>query len=193
MHEIGQEIRRLRDERGWSQAKLAVTAGIGVSAVSLIESGKRNPSATTLAKLAAALNVEVADFFPRGQPQLPLDPSLRDALPEEWRLRLLEPLGPAATAINGLFEPKVDAGDFTVEEYEWAGGAFEPIYAAVANAMSNEFIRGRGEAASAAEQAAFIRAWKASDDLRQTLDRAYMVLKERGVTDISEYRNARSA
>jgi transcriptional regulator with XRE-family HTH domain len=74
MDEIGREIRRLREEKGWSQAKLAVDAGIGVSAVSLIETGKRNPSATTLAKIAEALGVGVADLFPLAQAPL-LDPS----------------------------------------------------------------------------------------------------------------------
>jgi transcriptional regulator with XRE-family HTH domain len=74
MDEIGREIRRLREEKGWTQAKLAVDAGIGVSAVSLIEAGKRNPSATTLAKIAEALGVGVADLFPLGQAPLFREP-----------------------------------------------------------------------------------------------------------------------
>jgi transcriptional regulator with XRE-family HTH domain len=69
--EVGREIRRLREEKGWSQAKLAGAAGMGVSGVSQIETGARNPSAVTLAKIAEALGVEVADLFPKEQPPLP--------------------------------------------------------------------------------------------------------------------------
>jgi len=175
MSGVGTEVRRLREAKNWSQAKLAGETGMAVSGISQIENGKRNPNSATLIKLARALDAEVADLFPLGQ----------------LRLRLLEPLGPAATAINGLFKPKVDAGDLTVEEYEQVGGAFERIYAAVANGMSNEVIHGKGETAPDAEHSAFIQAWTACTELRNTLERAYRVLEERGVTDISEYRKAR--
>jgi transcriptional regulator with XRE-family HTH domain len=69
--EVGREIRRLREEKGWSQAKLAGAAGMGVSGVSQIETGARNPSAVTLTKIAEALGVEVADLFPKEQSPLP--------------------------------------------------------------------------------------------------------------------------
>jgi transcriptional regulator with XRE-family HTH domain len=70
--EIGKEIRRIRASRKWSQAKLAGAAGMGVSGISQIETGARNPSAVTLSKIAEALGVEVADLFPKEQPPLPL-------------------------------------------------------------------------------------------------------------------------
>jgi transcriptional regulator with XRE-family HTH domain len=85
MDEIGREIRRLREEKGWTQAKLAVDAGIGVAAVSLIETGKRNPSATTLAKIAEALGVGVADLFPLGQAPLFREPPEHELPSEEQR------------------------------------------------------------------------------------------------------------
>jgi transcriptional regulator with XRE-family HTH domain len=66
-------VRELRFERGLSQAKLAARAGIDPSTVNQIETGKRSPSANSLNKLARALEVEVADLFPKGQPPLPLD------------------------------------------------------------------------------------------------------------------------
>jgi transcriptional regulator with XRE-family HTH domain len=66
-------VRELRIERGLSQAKLAARAGIDPSTVNQIETGKRSPSANSLNKLARALEVEVADLFPKGQPPLPLD------------------------------------------------------------------------------------------------------------------------
>jgi transcriptional regulator with XRE-family HTH domain len=77
MSEVGQEIRRLREAKGWSQPKLAVEAGVAVSGVSQIENGKRNPNSSTLMKLAAALDVEVADLFPKAQSPLPLEDRLR--------------------------------------------------------------------------------------------------------------------
>jgi transcriptional regulator with XRE-family HTH domain len=64
MAEVGQQIRRLREGKGWNQAELAVYAGIGPSGVSQIETGKRNPSAATLQKIAEALGVEISDLFP---------------------------------------------------------------------------------------------------------------------------------
>ena len=68
---VGQEVKRLREARGWIQAKLAVEAGMAPSAVNQIENGKRRPSANSLEKLAEALEVEVVDLFPKGQAALP--------------------------------------------------------------------------------------------------------------------------
>jgi transcriptional regulator with XRE-family HTH domain len=83
--EVGRQVRRIREEKGWSQAKLAGAAGMGVSGISQIETGARNPSAVTLAKIAGALDVEVADLFPKAQAPLWSDES-----PEERRARLEE-------------------------------------------------------------------------------------------------------
>src|SRR3954447_17220952 len=71
--DVGKEIRRLREARGWSQAKLAGASGMGTSGISQIETGARNPSAATLSKIADALGVEVRDLFPLDQAPLPLD------------------------------------------------------------------------------------------------------------------------
>jgi transcriptional regulator with XRE-family HTH domain len=71
--EVGREIRRLREARGWSQAKLAGDTGMGVSGISQIETGARNPSAVTLWKIAGALGVEVGDLFPKAQSPLPFE------------------------------------------------------------------------------------------------------------------------
>ena len=73
MREVGAEIRRLREARGWTGAQLAVYAGMAPSAVSQIETGKRSPNTGSLAKIAKALEVEVADLFPKAEAQLPLD------------------------------------------------------------------------------------------------------------------------
>jgi putative transcriptional regulator len=70
MTELGREIKRLREEKGWTQAQLAVYAGSSQPTVNLLESGRRNPSTDTLQKLAKALEVEVGDFFPKAQAPL---------------------------------------------------------------------------------------------------------------------------
>ncbi len=73
MGEVGREVRRLREARGWGQTKLAAAADMAVSGVSQIENGHRNPNSATLIKLARALDVEVVDLFPKAQAPLPLD------------------------------------------------------------------------------------------------------------------------
>ena len=73
MVQVGEHIKRLREERGWSQPQLAVEAGVAVSAVSQIENGRRSPNVSTLDKLAGALGVSVADLFPKAQAPFPLD------------------------------------------------------------------------------------------------------------------------
>jgi transcriptional regulator with XRE-family HTH domain len=59
---LGRRIKRLREARGWSQSELARQAKLsGPAHVSLLESGaRRDPSASTLQRLAKALRVPVA-------------------------------------------------------------------------------------------------------------------------------------
>lgn len=80
MSGVGDEVKRLRQAKGWTQEQLAVYAGSSQPTVNLLEAGKRNPSAATLEKLARALEVEVVDLFPK--PQTP-QPSLEDAAQSE--------------------------------------------------------------------------------------------------------------
>ena len=65
------EVKRLRLAREWNQTELAFHAGLAPSVISEIENGKRDPSARTLRKLAEALEVDVAELFPKGQAPLP--------------------------------------------------------------------------------------------------------------------------
>jgi putative transcriptional regulator len=84
MSGVGEEVKRLRQAKGWTQEQLAVYAGSSQPTVNLLEAGKRNPSATTLEKLARALGVEVAEFFPKGLSSSP-EPSFDDVLDDERR------------------------------------------------------------------------------------------------------------
>jgi transcriptional regulator with XRE-family HTH domain len=80
MSSVGEQVKRLRQAKGWTQEQLAVYAGSSQPTVNLLEAGKRNPSAATLEKLARALELEVVDLFPK--PQTP-QPSLEDAAQSE--------------------------------------------------------------------------------------------------------------
>src|SRR5215204_7292427 len=89
LENIGHNIRRLRDERGWNQTELGFRADTSPSIISLIENGKRNPSTATLAKIAEALSVEVVDLFPKARRRSSPEPTLLNGLEEERRSRYL--------------------------------------------------------------------------------------------------------
>lgn len=58
-------IRRLRRERALSQEELAYAAGVHPKHVSEIERANKDPRATTIARLAAALGVTAAELYAR--------------------------------------------------------------------------------------------------------------------------------
>lgn len=62
MH-IGQIIRALREEKGWTQEALALEAGMATSYVSRIERGERRLPTTRLENLATALGTTAADIY----------------------------------------------------------------------------------------------------------------------------------
>jgi len=62
MH-IGQVIRSLREEKGWSQEKLAFDAGMTTSHVSRVERGERRLPTSRLEALAAALGTSVTTVY----------------------------------------------------------------------------------------------------------------------------------
>ena len=63
-------VRRIRKELGWSQERTAAEAGIDRVTLVHVETGRTSPTVDTLQKLAGALGVEVAAFFPRTQEAL---------------------------------------------------------------------------------------------------------------------------
>jgi transcriptional regulator with XRE-family HTH domain len=81
-------LKRLRTEKGLSQAKLAALADVDPSTVNQIERGAREASPATLRKLADALDVSIAEL-------------LEDAAPKASRLSPYEP-----TLLNGLAEER---------------------------------------------------------------------------------------
>jgi len=85
-----ERIRQLRKVRGLSQAKLAVMADMDPATLNRLERGTGNPNLKTLERVADALGVGVADFFPKAPPRSPLEPSLLNGLEEERRRTELE-------------------------------------------------------------------------------------------------------
>lgn len=59
---LGEAVRRLRTEARLSQEQLAERASTDLTQVGGIERGVRNPSYTTLVRLAAALEVTVGEL-----------------------------------------------------------------------------------------------------------------------------------
>ncbi len=60
---LGQAVRKLRTERGWSQADLALRVGMDRNYLSLVELGRNSPSVRMLMRLCMALDVRAADLL----------------------------------------------------------------------------------------------------------------------------------
>jgi transcriptional regulator with XRE-family HTH domain len=84
-----ERIRQLRTERGFSQAKLAVMADMDPATLNRLERGTGNPNLKTLERVANALGVEVADFFPKAPRRSSPEPSLFNGLEGERQHAIL--------------------------------------------------------------------------------------------------------
>ncbi len=79
-----EQLKRLREERGLSQVKLAARADLNPATVNQIERGARNASPRTLRKLADALGVSLVDLIEGNYPKARApQPSLEDAAQSE--------------------------------------------------------------------------------------------------------------
>lgn len=61
---IGQRIRQLRQDRGFSQEDFAAEVGLDRSYMGGIERGERNIAVLNLVRIAKTLGIEVGDLFP---------------------------------------------------------------------------------------------------------------------------------
>ena len=97
---IGDVIRSYRGERGLSQGDIERRTGLLRCYLSRVENGHTVPSLETLAKIAEALDISLADFFPGSE-----TPSERDAqkmlgeLSEE-EVRFLAEIKKYSTTLN---------------------------------------------------------------------------------------------
>ena len=60
---VARNVRRLRVAAGIAQDQLALDAGLERAWVGHLESGKKNPTLLTLAKITAALKCDIAELF----------------------------------------------------------------------------------------------------------------------------------
>lgn len=63
VRDVAVRIRKLRNERGWSQERLAEEAGIHRPYLAGIEAARRNPSLKNLIRIALALGVRMPELF----------------------------------------------------------------------------------------------------------------------------------
>ena len=63
--DIGGRLRALRAAHGLSQRTLAKRAGVTNATISLIESGRMNPSVGALKRVLDGIPVSLTDFFAR--------------------------------------------------------------------------------------------------------------------------------
>ena len=68
---LGESIRNIRQEKGLSQGEMQKRTGILRSYLSRVENGHTVPSFATLQRLASAMEVNLADFFPGDDPPSP--------------------------------------------------------------------------------------------------------------------------
>jgi transcriptional regulator with XRE-family HTH domain len=61
--QLGKRVRRLREERGWSQEDFAHKGGLGRSFAGAIERGEKDVRLSTLTKLAGVLGVSLSQLL----------------------------------------------------------------------------------------------------------------------------------
>lgn len=61
--QIGQLLKELRDERGWSLREFGLIVGMNKTYLGDIELGKRNPTINSLEKIVAGYGLTVREFF----------------------------------------------------------------------------------------------------------------------------------
>ena len=105
-----ESVKRIRNERGLSQQRLSEMAGINKVTLVHIETGKSSPNVDTLDKLARALGVEVADFFPKAEPSLfSFDTTGEQGRPDTDASALYESLAQVTTEQRLWLEDKLSA------------------------------------------------------------------------------------
>ncbi len=80
---LGQKIRKLRQEMGWSQEKLGERANLHPTYVGGIERGERNVSLENLSRLATAFDLSLSELF-----EFPGQESAREAMESSIHLLL---------------------------------------------------------------------------------------------------------
>src|SRR5712691_2762875 len=106
---IGQRLKRLRLDRGFSQRDLS-GPGVSYAYISRIEAGARTPSVKALRMLAAKLGVSV-EYLETGRDIRDVDDRELRLADAELELRMVQDVASAEETLNGIFEEARKAGD----------------------------------------------------------------------------------
>jgi transcriptional regulator with XRE-family HTH domain len=60
---VGNRVRELRTERGWSQTYLSVHTGMSKTYISNVETGQKEPCLLTLEVFAQSFGMSLGEFF----------------------------------------------------------------------------------------------------------------------------------
>jgi transcriptional regulator with XRE-family HTH domain len=141
-----ERIRQLRKERGLSQVKLAVMADMDPATLNRLERGTGNPNLKTLERVADALGVEVADFFPKAPDRSSLQASFNDAIEDlrrtTDRFEGYHAIQKAVDEYREQWEIRLAEGDFDKAALEEAGRALKAFWPAVTAAADAEMAEG---------------------------------------------------
>src|SRR5215204_1245149 len=77
---IGEQVRRMRQDRDLTLRELAERSKLSINGVHLIETGQREPSSTSVAKLARGLGVEPGALFMPTPPKAPPPTTMEELL-----------------------------------------------------------------------------------------------------------------
>lgn len=61
--QFGKNVRRLREEKNWSQDRFAEETGLHRTYISGIERGVRNPTIEIVSQIAKALKIPISELF----------------------------------------------------------------------------------------------------------------------------------
>lgn len=86
---LAHNIKEIRKQKAISQKQIAIEVGIDQAQYSRVESGKVEPTITSLTKIAKALGVKIVDFFSDSTPLKEVHSYDKDLLE---RLQLLDQL-----------------------------------------------------------------------------------------------------
>jgi transcriptional regulator with XRE-family HTH domain len=99
-YHVGELLRDLREKRGLSVRTLAASAGFSPSFISQVENGQASPSIASLEKIAACLEITLAQFFQAGaaRSSAVVRVNERPRLESGWSGAVLESLGTGAAS-----------------------------------------------------------------------------------------------
>jgi transcriptional regulator with XRE-family HTH domain len=112
-----ERIRQLRNEKGLSQAKLAVRADMDPATLNRLEQGKGNPNLKTLERVAEALGVEVTDLLGKASRRSSPEPSLFNGLEDGRRDSMYGPWLEFVDRYAARWEQRIETGDFDLGSF----------------------------------------------------------------------------